>query len=305
MNYQIFSPAGREDKCQPITIDLPLTQTPLGSRVLSDWTDMKARRALEQREAGDDDLCLYLFSDCWFSENIISQLITLERPGAVKDRRGEVIAWLGTEGDTDPENLPDKVLSADADSFRILYPWDLLRAHELAVGSLSESDLQGDVSPLAVIEGTAVVGAGTRLLPGVFIEGKVVIGKNCKIGPNCYLRGGTSIGDNCHIGQAVEIKNSLIMNGCSLGHLSYCGDSILAEKVNFGAGTITANLRHDNGDHRSMIDGQLVNTERRKFGTVVGRGVHTGIHTSIYPGRKFWPSTGTRPGAIVEKDVME
>jgi len=47
----------------------------------------------------------------------------------------------------------------------------------------------------------------------------------------------------------------------------------------------------------------LLDTGRRKFGAIVGDHVHTGIHTSIYPGRKLWPNTSTRPGEIVQRDV--
>ena len=131
----------------------------------------------------------------------------------------------------------------------------------------------------------------------------MVIGANCKIGPNCYLRGHTSIGDDCHIGQAVEIKNCLILSRTHVGHLSYVGDSILGTDVNFGAGTITANFRHDGMTHRSAVLGALVDTGRHKFGAIVGDGVHTGIHTAIYPGRKLWPNTSTRPGEIVRRDL--
>jgi bifunctional UDP-N-acetylglucosamine pyrophosphorylase/glucosamine-1-phosphate N-acetyltransferase len=101
----------------------------------------------------------------------------------------------------------------------------------------------------------------------------------------------------------VEIKNSLVMRGSSIGHLSYCGDSIVGEGVNFGAGTITANFRHDGGNHRSVVGGELVDTGRRKFGAVLGDHVHTGIHTSIYPGRKLWPKASTRPGDVVRRDI--
>jgi bifunctional UDP-N-acetylglucosamine pyrophosphorylase/glucosamine-1-phosphate N-acetyltransferase len=31
--------------------------------------------------------------------------------------------------------------------------------------------------------------------------------------------------------------------------------------------------------------------------------VHTGINTSIYPGRKMWPGITTLPGAVVQHDV--
>jgi bifunctional UDP-N-acetylglucosamine pyrophosphorylase/glucosamine-1-phosphate N-acetyltransferase len=184
-----------------------------------------------------------------------------------------------------------------------VYPWDLLRINEELVGALQADLVEGDISPAAHIRGKIVVGSGSRILPGVFIEGNVVIGSSVRIGPNCYVRGSTSIGDGCHIGQAVEIKNCIIMGNTGVGHLSYCGDSILGERVNFGAGTITANFRHDGCQHRSMVMGKLVDTGRRKFGAIIGDGVHTGIHTSIYPGRKIWPGKTTRPGAIVRRDL--
>jgi UDP-N-acetylglucosamine diphosphorylase / glucose-1-phosphate thymidylyltransferase / UDP-N-acetylgalactosamine diphosphorylase / glucosamine-1-phosphate N-acetyltransferase / galactosamine-1-phosphate N-acetyltransferase len=186
----------------------------------------------------------------------------------------------------------------------IRYPWDLLVANELYVGSLTENKLLGDVHPSAVIEGVVHIGPGTRILPGVFIEGNVVIGANCKIGPNCYIRGNTSIGDHCHIGQSVEIKNCLILSHTNVGHLSYIGDSVLGEHVNLGAGTTTSNLRHDGKNHRSLVNGELVDTGRRKFGTIIGDHVHTGINTSIYPGRKLGPHTSTRPGDIVQQDLI-
>jgi bifunctional UDP-N-acetylglucosamine pyrophosphorylase/glucosamine-1-phosphate N-acetyltransferase len=154
------------------------------------------------------------------------------------------------------------------------------------------------------VDGRLQVGKGTKILPGVVIEGDVIIGDHCKVGPNCYIRGSTSIGDKCHVGQAVEIKNSILLPGTNVGHLSYLGDSILGEKVNFGAGTITSNLRHDGGAHRSPVAGRMADTGRRKLGAIVGDGVHTGIHTSLYPGRKLWPKTSTLPGAIVDKDIV-
>ena len=52
-----------------------------------------------------------------------------------------------------------------------------------------------------------------------------------------------------------------------------------------------------------MLNGKLVDTGRRKFGSIIGDGVHTGIHTSIYPGRKLFPGTSTRPGDIIQQDL--
>jgi carbonic anhydrase/acetyltransferase-like protein (isoleucine patch superfamily) len=212
------------------------------------------------------------------------------------DEKGTPVVWRGKAHDI------SSVIPARA-SFIIRYPWDLLRANEQFISSLTESHVGGDVHSSAVIEGVIHLGNGTRILPGVFIEGNVVIGSNCKIGPNCYIRGNTSIGDSCHIGQSVEIKNCLILSKTNVGHLSYIGDSVLGEKVNLGAGTTTSNLRHDGKNHRSMVDGVLIDTGRRKFGAIFGDGVHTGINTSIYPGRKLWSATTTRPGEIVQRDI--
>jgi len=234
--------------------------------------------------------------NAWLSP---SDLALLKPDGRTTLFAGEssAVAWLGDTPD------PDSAVTAES-SFLIIHPWDLLHANELFVNALAEPSIEGDVHPSAVIDGILRLGPGSRILPGVFIEGNVIIGADCKIGPNCYIRGATSIGDRCHIGQAVEIKNSIILSGTSVGHLSYLGDSILGEGVNLGAGTIVSNLRHDGANHRSMVDGRLVDTGRRKFGAVIGDGVHTGIHTSIYPGRKLWPNTTTRPGQVVSRDLI-
>jgi len=207
------------------------------------------------------------------------------------------LAWAGDEPD-----IQNAFTSAK--SFLIRYPWDILRANEQHVSSLLENSIEGEVHPAAVIEGIIHLGHGSSILPGVFIEGNVIIGANCKIGPNCYLRGNTSIGDGCHIGQSVEIKNCLILSKTNVGRLSYVGDSVLGERVNFGAGTTVSNLRHDGKNHHSMVGGVLVDTGRRKFGAIIGDGVHTGINTSIYPGRKLWPGTYTLPGEIVKHDIL-
>lgn len=195
-------------------------------------------------------------------------------------------------------------------SLVVQYPWDILRANELYLSAWEKSQQMGlthksaHVHILAMLDGKVHIGHNTRILPGVTIEGPVVIGANCNIGPNCYIRGNTSIGDGCHIGNAVEIKNSILLRNTFVGHLSYIGDSILGENVNIGAGTITANFRHDFQVHKSIVNGTLHETGRLKLGAILGDNVKTGIHTSIYPGRKIWPGATTRPGEIVIQDII-
>ncbi|MDP6923803.1 MAG: sugar phosphate nucleotidyltransferase [Candidatus Scalindua sp.] len=187
------------------------------------------------------------------------------------------------------------------------YPWDLIEANNTLVSEIKSDtmrDIRGKVEKNVTIKGELKVGKGTEILSGTYIKGNVVIGENCRIGPNSYLRGNTSIGNGCHIGQAVEIKNSIIMDNAKVPHLSYIGDSVIGNNSNLGAGTITANLKHDNKNVRSAVKGKPVDTGRRKLGTIIADDVHTGINTTIYPGRKIWPGLGTLPGEVVDKDKM-
>jgi bifunctional UDP-N-acetylglucosamine pyrophosphorylase/glucosamine-1-phosphate N-acetyltransferase len=202
---------------------------------------------------------------------------------------------------------------ADEGEFRVVtarghwlptgYPWHLLDANEFLLQRITDHKILGEVSPAAHISGPVSIGEGTVVRPGVIIDGPVLIGRNCTIGPNCWLRPGTTIGDNCRVGQSVELKNTILFDGAAVPHLSYVGDSILGEKVNFGCGTITANVRHDGKNVSSTVKGELTDSGRRKLGAIVGDHVHTGINTSILPGRKLWPDTMTLPGQVVSKDI--
>jgi len=276
---------GNPSSCHPLTLTRDLVDFPIGNVPLREHQSKPAAAGFEIHPHA------WIDSAEW--EAFLGSGCTTMADALGKD----VLAWRGERPDAGQAYRA-------SESFLIRHPWDLLRANESHVSALLDPSMEGEVHSSADIGGVLQLGRGSRILAGVVIEGNVVIGSGCKIGPNCYLRGNTSIGDRCHIGQAVEIKNSLILSGSNVGHLSYVGDSILGEKVNLGAGTMISNLRHDGSNHRSMIDNELVDTGRRKFGAVIGDGVHTGIQTSIYPGRKLWPGTTTRPAEVVERDVV-
>jgi UDP-N-acetylglucosamine diphosphorylase/glucosamine-1-phosphate N-acetyltransferase len=184
------------------------------------------------------------------------------------------------------------------------YPWSLLKANNFLLGKIRKKTTRGaKIEKGARIIGNVSIGKGTIIKSGVYIEGPVVIGEKCVIGPNCYLRPGTCIGNGCHIGQAVEIKNSIVGDNSNVAHLSYVGDSILGEGVNFGAGTIIANLRHDGKNIKSLVGDNLLDSEMKKLGVVAGDGVKTGVHTSFYPGVKVDPKLTTLPGDIIKRDL--
>ncbi len=180
-------------------------------------------------------------------------------------------------------------------------PWELLEANEWKIGD-QDRRLEGDVSDDAKLTGNVVVEEGATVESGVVIEGPAMIRSGASVGPNAYVRGATLIDEGASVGHAVEVKNSVLMAGATVGHLSYVGDSVLGRNVNFGAGTTVANLRHDDEPVEFTVKGKRVSTERRKFGVVLADGVKTGINTSLYPGIKLAPETTTRPGEVVERD---
>lgn len=299
----ILLDAGSPVDLQPITCTRPLADCTVANIAFRTAQIERLRAAGLQAGTtttpADGEVCLYVAGNAWPSVPTL-QAIPTDRPVALRDADGELLAWV-SDSSSGPGD--GSVELTDNTGLVVKYPWDLLKVNGELVGSLSEDLFEDTASDGVYIDGHVRVGPGTRLLPGVYIEGNVLIGCECKIGPNCYLRGNTSIGDRCHIGNAVEIKNSIIMSGTSVGHLSYCGDSVLCQGVNFGAGTITANLRHDGRNMRSLVRGKPVQTGLRKFGTIVGDNAHLGIHTSIYPGRKIWPGSTTLPGSVVAADI--
>ncbi len=180
-------------------------------------------------------------------------------------------------------------------------PWELLAANEWRLEEL-DGRVDGEVRGDAELRGTVVVEEGAVVEPGVVIEGPVLVGSGATVGPNAYVRGATLIGETCRVGHGVEIKNSVLMNGSKVPHLSYVGDSVLGTDVNLGAGTQIANLRHDGDPVFQTVKGERLSTGRRKYGVVAGPGAKTGINTSIAPGVVLSAGASTEPGESVMRD---
>ncbi|WP_433630458.1 bifunctional sugar-1-phosphate nucleotidylyltransferase/acetyltransferase [Halomicrococcus sp. NG-SE-24] len=180
-------------------------------------------------------------------------------------------------------------------------PWELLEANEWKIAEL-DRDLRGDVSEDATVKGDVVIEEGATVESGVVVEGPALIRSGATVGPNAYIRGATLVDEGGKVGHSVEVKNSVLSPGATVGHLSYVGDSVLGRDVNFGAGTNVANLRHDGGDVKHTVKGERISTGRRKFGAVVGDGAKTGIDTSLYPGVTLSEDATTMPNETVSRD---
>jgi bifunctional UDP-N-acetylglucosamine pyrophosphorylase/glucosamine-1-phosphate N-acetyltransferase len=181
-------------------------------------------------------------------------------------------------------------------------PWDLIEANERALAKLPHR-VAGTVEQGAVLKGPIWLEENAAIKSGCYVEGPVYIGKEARIGPNSRIRPSTSIGDDVTIGTSCEVKNSIIMKGTKIPHLSYVGDSVIGEGCNLGAGTITANIRFDEETIRMRIKGRQHSTDRKKIGVIMGDGVHTGINVTLFPGVSIGSGSWIWPGAIISRDV--
>ena len=133
------------------------------------------------------------------------------------------------------------------------------------------TDVEIDVN--CVFDGTVQLGDGVRIGPNcviananiaagavihafTHIDGEklgVTVGEGSLIGPFARLRPGAQLAADVHIGNFVEVKNSTLAQGAKANHLAYLGDATVGERVNYGAGSITANYDGAN-KHRTIIE---------------------------------------------------
>lgn len=157
------------------------------------------------------------------------------------------------------------------------------------------------IEPQSHIRGNTEIAAGSRIGPGSLINNSRIaanvtvlysvvsdseVAENTSIGPYAHLRGAAQVGTNCRIGNFVEIKKSSLGNNTNAAHLSYLGDATLGDRVNIGAGTITANY-----------DGV------RKHQTIIGNGTKTGSNSVMVAPLTLGENVTVAAGSVVTKDV--
>ena len=165
---------------------------------------------------------------------------------------------------------------------------DCGRDVEIDVNCVFEGEVQlGDgvhIGANCVIR-DARIAAGSVIHPFTHIEGAVV-GAGSLIGPFARLRPGAELGPEVHIGNFVEVKNSTLAAGAKANHLAYVGDATVGERVNFGAGSITANYDGAN-----------------KHRTVIGADVHVGSNCVLVAPVTLGAGATIGGGSTIAKDA--
>jgi bifunctional UDP-N-acetylglucosamine pyrophosphorylase/glucosamine-1-phosphate N-acetyltransferase len=135
----------------------------------------------------------------------------------------------------------------------------------------------------------AAIGAGAVIHPFTHVDGEalgVSIGAGALVGPFARLRPGAVLGDEVHIGNFVEVKNSTLAKGAKANHLAYLGDATVGERVNYGAGSITANYDGAN-----------------KHRTVIGNDVHVGSNCVLVAPVVLGDGATIGGGSTISKDA--
>jgi len=180
---------------------------------------------------------------------------------------------------------------------------DLAYAEEIHQRRIKENLMRQGVSmrlPESIyIDCTASFEGECFLENGVSIQGKShIISSHIKahsiiessqiehsdIGPMGRIRPQSLI-KNTHIGNFVEVKKSTL-TGVKAGHLSYLGDSIIAEGSNIGAGVITCNY---DGKH--------------KYQTIIGKNVFVGSDSQLVAPLNIADDVMIASGTTVTKDA--
>ncbi len=187
--------------------------------------------------------------------------------------------------------------------YELSRPWEMLSANRKIMENSLEKNIEGEVEDNVHIEGDVYISKDSIVREGAYLKGPIFIGEGAKIGPNCYIRPATFIGEGCKVGNASEVKNSIIMKGTQVPHHNYVGDSVIGEDCNFGSGTKIANLRLDEKEISVIHREEIICTERRKLGVIMGDEVKTGINSMIDPGTIIWEKSFIGPGTIAQGEI--
>ena len=163
--------------------------------------------------------------------------------------------------------------------------WDVLNRIGPYTDRHARAEVHGTVEDGAHLIGNVFVGAGTVIEAGAYVRGPALIGKNCEIRSGAYIRGMALVGDEAVVGNATELKNTLLLDRAHAPHYNYCGDSVLGNDTNLGAGTKLSNYKiAADKTIRLLVDGETVDTGLIKFGAILGDGASTGCNSVLNPG---------------------
>lgn len=185
---------------------------------------------------------------------------------------------------------------------RFTFPWEALPEIGAWIRAFGESLPAGEYTRL---DGAVWISNEAKRYPNTYIAGPAIIGPGTEIRPGAFIRGNALIGAGCVVGNSTELKNVILFDGVQVPHYNYVGDSILGYKAHMGAGAITSNVKQDKSNITVFHQGGRVETNLRKFGTMLGDFVEIGCNSVLNPGTVIGRHSRVYPLSMVRGFVPE
>lgn len=176
------------------------------------------------------------------------------------------------------------------------YPWEVLPRIKDEILRLGPT--------LAKEEYTQVgediwIAKSARVAPTANINGPAIIGKNAEIRHCAFIRGNALVGEGAVVGNSTELKNVILFNKVQVPHFNYVGDSILGFRSHMGAGSITSNVKSDKTQVKVKLGEEIVQTDMKKFGAILGDNVEVGCNSVLNPGSIIGRNANIYPLSMV------
>lgn len=184
----------------------------------------------------------------------------------------------------------------------VTYPWEALENLSefiLEVGKTLPEDKFDKIGDDIWIAKTADVA------PTAYLHGPLIICDYAEIRHCAFIRGNAIVGENSVVGNSTELKGSILFNCVQTPHYNYIGDSILGYKSHTGAGVITSNLKSDKSMVTVLFEGDKLDTNRKKFGAIIGDNTEVGCNSVLNPGTVLGRNTNVYPLSMVRGYVPE
>lgn len=261
--------------------------------------------------------CLWINSRYLPSKELVGKVKDLSEGQCLKHNKTVIAAHVnGTESrdlhQKNEANFENLFVLETGDFLSLNYIWDLfqLNAHQIKAdaATLNYGISDGaDISHHAVLQNSdnIIIEYGAVIEPGCVLiadKGPIYIGKNARIMSDSHIRGpvaiceestvkmgakiyeDTTIGPVCKVGG--DVSNVIFHSYSNKAHEGYMGNSLVGQWCNFGAGTITSNLKNNYGtiNITNWNNHEEIKTGLQFLGTIMGDHSKTAINTQLNTG---------------------
>ena len=186
----------------------------------------------------------------------------------------------------------------------ITYPWDVLLCTWRLMRQLTDASIRGRISHNVIIRGAVHIGTGTVVAPDTSIEGPCIIGENVIIGRGTSITR-CAIADGVHIGDECELTECVVYDHADIGNRVHLSRTVIGERVRLGDGVCTEIEPLGSDTVRSMVKGELVDTQLSSLGAFIGDDACIGSGSILKAGIKIWVGAQVPHGSIVDKDIVK